>query len=139
MCFGVTARGKLSQTFAYRGNSKNYLVVMLTSLSDATTYNTKTLALIAFHHSKVSAFDKTRIFEMSHFAAYFHFGLALLALSLVNQTTANKPRGNISKGAPTTWNSNNLYFYAGTTQRIEPLLMKMKKQLSQIGSDIKKL
>lgn len=112
---------------------------MLTSLSDATTYNTKTLALIAFHHSKVSASDKTIIFEMSHFAAYFHFGFALLALSLVNQTTSNKPRGNISKGAPTTWNSNNLFFYAGPTQRIEPLLIKIKKQLSQIESDIKKL
>ena len=95
--------------------------------------------MIAFHHSKVSASDKTRIFEMSRFLTYFHFGLALLALSLVNQTTANKPRGNISKGAPTTWNINNLYFYAGPTKRIETLLMKMKKQLSQIGSDIKKL
>ena len=112
---------------------------MLTSLSDETTYYTKIFALIAFHHSKVSASDKTRIFEMSHFAAYFHFGLALLALSLVNQTTAKKPRENISKGVPTTWNSNNLFFYAGTTQRIEPLLIKIKKQLSQIESDIKKL
>ena len=76
---------------------------------------------------------------MSHFASYFYFGLALLALSLAHQTTANKPRGKTSKGAPTTWNINNLYFYAGPTKRIETLLMKMKKQLSQIGSHIKTL
>ena len=76
---------------------------------------------------------------MSHFAASFYFGLALFTLSLVNQTTANKPRANISKGASTTWHSNNLYFYAGPTKRIETLLMKMKKQLSQIESDIKTL
>ena len=76
---------------------------------------------------------------MSHFASYFYFGLALLALSLAHQTTANKPRAKTSKGAPTTWNINNLYFYAGPTKRIETLLMKMKKQLSQIESDIKKL
>ena len=99
----------------------------------------KSLLRSLFIILKVSASDKTRIFEMSHFAPYFYFGLALLALSLVYQTTANKPRGSISKGAPTTWHSNNLYFYAGTTKRIEPLLMKMKKQLSQIESDIKKL
>ena len=97
---------------------------MLTSLSDATTYYTKIFALIAFHHSKVSAADETsRIFEMFHFAAYFYFGLALVALPLANQTTANKPRGNISKVAPMTWGSNNFYFYAGPTQRIEALLM----------------
>lgn len=76
---------------------------------------------------------------MSHFPSYFYFGLALLALSLAHQTTSNKPRGNISKGAPTTWNINNLYFSAGPTKRIETLLMKMKKQLSQIGSHIKTL
>ena len=78
---------------------------------------------------------------MSHFAAYFHFGFALLALSLVNQTTANKPRGNISKVAPMTcnWGSNNFYFYAGPTKRIEALLMKLKKQLLQIERDIKTL
>ena len=76
---------------------------------------------------------------MSHFPSYFYFGLALLALSLAHQTIANKPRGNISTGAPTTWNINNLYFYAGPTKRTETLLMKMKKQFSQIGSHIKTL
>ena len=76
---------------------------------------------------------------MSHFPSYFYFSLALLALSLAHQTTAYKPRGNISKGAPTTWNIKNLYFYAGPAKRIETLLIKMKKQLSQIGSHIKTL
>ncbi|XP_067038021.1 microfibril-associated glycoprotein 4-like [Acropora muricata] len=76
---------------------------------------------------------------MFHFAAYFYFGLALVALPLVNQTTANKPRGNISKVAPMTWGSNNFYFYAGPTKRIEALLMKLKKQLLQIERDIKTL
>ena len=80
-----------------------------------------------------------KIFKMSRFAPSFYFGIALFTLSLANQTTAKKPRGNISKGAPTTWHSNNLYFYAGPTKRIETLLVKMKKQLSQIESDIKTL
>ena len=79
---------------------------------------------------------------MSHFPAYFYSGLALLALLFVNQTTANKPRGNVSKIAPTTWpqaNCYTLFFNAGPTKRIETLLMKMNKTLSQVESDIKTL
>ncbi|XP_074612990.1 microfibril-associated glycoprotein 4-like [Acropora palmata] len=80
---------------------------------------------------------------MSHFPAHFYIGLALLALLFVNQTTANKPRGNrASKIAPTTWppaHCYTLYFNAGPTERIETLLMKMNKTLSQVESDIKTL
>ena len=76
---------------------------------------------------------------MSRFLAYFYFSLVLFALLLVNQITAKKPRGKVSKAASTTWHSNNLYFYAGPTKGIQKLLMKMKKTLSQIESDIKTL
>ncbi|XP_067037288.1 microfibril-associated glycoprotein 4-like [Acropora muricata] len=77
---------------------------------------------------------------MSRFPAYFYSGLALLALLFVNQTTANKPRGNVSKIGPTTWaNCYTLFFNAGSTKRIETLLMKMNKTLSQVESDIKTL
>ena len=78
---------------------------------------------------------------MSYFPAYIYIGLALLALLFVNQTTANKPRGNVSKTAPTTWPHNcyTLYFSAGPTKRIETLLIKMNKTLSQVESDIKTL
>ena len=79
---------------------------------------------------------------MSHFPAYFYIGLALLALLFVNQTTANKPKGNVSKIAPTIWppaHCYTLYFNAGPTKRIETLLIKMNKTLSQVESDIKTL
>ena len=110
--------------------------------------NTKTFALITFHHSKESVtlvFAQTcRIVEMSHFPAHFYnIGLALLALLFVNQITANKPRVNrASKIAPTTWppaNCYTMFFHAGSTKRIETLLMKMNKTLSQVESDIKTL
>ncbi|XP_044173278.1 microfibril-associated glycoprotein 4-like [Acropora millepora] len=81
---------------------------------------------------------------MSHFPAHFYnIGLALLALLFVNQITANKPRVNrASKIAPTTWppaNCYTMFFHAGSTKRIETLLMKMNKTLSQVESDIKTL
>ena len=109
--------------------------------------NTKIFALIAFHHSKESVtlvFAQTcRIVEMSHFPAHFYIGLALLALLFVNQITANKPRVNrASKIAPTTGppaNCYTLFFNAGPTKRIETLLMKVNKTLSQVESDIKTL
>ena len=71
---------------------------------------------------------------MSFFTTVFCFELVLYAL-FVNQPVALS--GNTAAKLKTaTQHCNNIYFYAGSSKTIEAMLKEMKKQLTQIQSDI---
>ena len=72
---------------------------------------------------------------MSIFITVFCFELVLFAFS-VHQTVA-KPGNNVVNLSTTTRDCrNNLQFYAGPSKKVEAMLTEMKKQLTQIQSDI---
>ncbi|XP_068743855.1 microfibril-associated glycoprotein 4-like [Montipora capricornis] len=71
---------------------------------------------------------------MSIFITVFCFELVLFAFS-VHQTVA-KPGNNVVNLSTTTRHGNNFQFYAGPSKKVEAMLTEMKKQLTQIQSDI---